>query len=435
MSPTPPSEVDPNREDPEQRRLIAENARLVALLADQDRIRGARLIRLLAAAARSGPARWIRRLVSERAPDAGVPFAWSWAQKAGADEIGLCTLEEGDPFFVQLLAQRPDALTVVHPNWRGVRSSAENLFDCRLFIDTLSEAEAVRLARGLADAQVDRVVFQGLPLTHGRLVRALARHSPKTRLFVIWHGNFMQLGESADWHGLQTVLDWARQGVVERVGFVKQGMAEVFARQGIPTGYLLNYVRRIPDGPSTPMEGGPHLGLWAVEPIWRKLPYTMIAGAALVPGATLWAAGQNRRAAEVAALVGVPYRQLSTGPVPQAEMPSALGRMHVNLYVTLSECAPMLPLESLAAGVPCLVGPNTTYFEDFPELSRHLVVAMPDDAGQLAKKTIEAMNHRSAILAAYNNAMSSWQSKALVLQNKLLSISGLEKLNHSKIMP
>lgn len=422
MSPLPRPEVDPNPEDSDHRRLIAENTRLVALLAEQDQIRGARLIRLLAAAGRSGPVRWIRRLVSARAPDAGAPFAWSWAQTAGADETGLCTLADDDPFFGKLLAQRPDAVTVVHPNWRGVRSSAENLFDCRLYIDTLSESEAVRLAQGLAEAHVTRVVFQGMPLTHGRLVRALARYSPKTRLFVIWHGNFMQLGESADWHGLQTVLDWARQGVVERVGFVKQGMAEVFARQGIPTGYLLNYVRRIPDGPSTPMEDGPHLGLWAVEPIWRKLPYTMIAAAALVPGATLWAAGQNRRAEEVAALVGVPYRRLADGPLPQSEMPAALARMHVNLYVTLSECAPMLPLESLAAGVPCLVGPSSTFFDDAPALRTHLVVSCPDDTTQLAGHVQSTLEYRIDIIRTYTGLASRWARESRSLRHSFLGV-------------
>ncbi|HRK69708.1 MAG TPA: hypothetical protein PKY73_19350 [Hyphomonas sp.] len=238
-------------------------------------------------------------------------------------------------------------------------------------------------------------------MTYERLVSALRRHSPTTRLFVVWHGNFMQLGERDNWHGLRMVLNWAKEGVIERVGFVKQGMAEVFSRQGVPTGYLLNYVRRIPDGPSEPMQGGPHLGLWAVEPIWRKLPYTMIAAAALMPGAMLWAAGQNRRAEEVAALVGVPYQRLVDGPVAQTQMPRALARMHVNLYVTLSECAPMLPLESLSAGVPCLVGPSTQYFADEPVLRNNLTVNVPDDARAIGASLSNALDNRPQIIETY----------------------------------
>ena len=251
--------------------LQAENERLRAILADQQNLRGSRLVGVLAAASRSVAGRWLKRLVTRGPSQQGAPFAWSWSQENGPDREGLCDLSEASPFFSLVAERGRDVVTVVHPNWRGVRSSAENLFDGRLYIDAIGDAQAALLAQRLHDARVERVVFHGLPMTHERLVRALRRFSPETRLFVIWHGNFMQLDESTDWHGLRTIIDWAREGVIERLGFVKQGMAEVFARQGIPTGFIQNYVRHLPAGPSTPMDGGPHLGLWAVEPIWRKL--------------------------------------------------------------------------------------------------------------------------------------------------------------------
>lgn len=411
---SPDHAVSPKRPDPddvERTLLIAENERLRAILADQQNLRGSRLVGVLAAASRSVAGRWLKRLVTRGPSQQGAPFAWSWSQENGPDREGLCDLSEASPFFSLVAERGRDVVTVVHPNWRGVRSSAENLFDGRLYIDAIGDAQAALLAQRLHDARVERVVFHGLPMTHERLVRALRRFSPETRLFVIWHGNFMQLDESTDWHGLRTIIDWAREGVIERLGFVKQGMAEVFARQGIPTGFIQNYVRHLPAGPSTPMDGGPHLGLWAVEPIWRKLPYTMIAAAALVPGATLWAAGQNKRAAEVARLVDVPYRPLADGPLPQAEMPAALSRMHVNLYVTLSECAPMLPLESLAAGVPCLVGPTVTYFDDEPELRASLLVRNPDDARLMASQVQDVLSKRASIVESFRAVSGSFQTR------------------------
>lgn len=380
--------------------LLAENDRLRALLQDQLELRGSKWIRMLAAARRTGALRWLRRLANRGDGHEGQ-WAWSWARADGPDFTGVCDLHEQDAFFERLANERPEAIAIVNPHWRGVRSSADNLFDCRLYIDRLNEAAAIRLAQRLADAHVANVVLHGLPLTHDRIVRALHRYSPATRLFVVWHGNFMQLGESDDWHGLRAVLEWARADVIEKVGFIKPGMAEVFARRGLHTMHLLNYVRRTPNAPSLPMENGPHLGLWAVEPIWRKLPYTMIAASALVPGATLWAAGQNKRTAELADLVGVRYRTLTDGPLPQAEMPVALAQMHINLYVTLSECAPMLPLESLAAGVPCLVGPSAQYFDDEPILRNSLMVAAPDDAQAIHAALAHALDNRPRIIDTY----------------------------------
>ena len=35
----------------------------------------------------------------------------------------------------------------------------------------------------------------------------------------------------------------------------------------------------------------------------------------------------------------------------------------MNLYVTFSECAPMLPIESFEVDVPCILGNNNHYFK------------------------------------------------------------------------
>ena len=63
--------------------------------------------------------------------------------------------------------------------------------------------------------------------------------------------------------------------------------------------------------------------------------------------------------------------------------------MDLNLYVTLSECSPMTPLESISLGVPCIVGPTTTFFDDSPLLRSTLVVPSPEDVGSI-KATVDA---------------------------------------------
>jgi hypothetical protein len=64
--------------------------------------------------------------------------------------------------------------------------------------------------------------------------------------------------------------------------------------------------------------------------------------------------------------------------------------MDINLYVTLSECSPMLPLESISMGVPVLVGPTTTFFDSDPFLRQRLVAASPEDMGCI-RRTVEAL--------------------------------------------
>jgi glycosyltransferase involved in cell wall biosynthesis len=234
----------------------------------------------------------------------------------------------------------------------------------------------------------------------------------------VWLSNFMQLDEPAEWRGLNDLLDWSLAGEIDKIGFIKRGMAEVFRRRHAPAETLLAYVRQIPTMPSLPRSGGPHLGIWAVEPIWRKLPYAMIAAASLIPNAQIWAVGQSTRASQLAELVNAPFRQISESPIPVEDMPAALAGMHLNLYVTLSECAPMLPLESLAAGTPCLVGPSAPYFDDFPRLYEQIVVTSPDDSAQLFQRIEAALERRADIIQTYSQFAHSYNREAKTQLNR-----------------
>ena len=67
------------------------------------------------------------------------------------------------------------------------------------------------------------------------------------------------------------------------------------------------------------------------------------------------------------------------------ELLKRLSQTTVNMYVTYSECAPMLPLESFEMGVPCIIGNNCHYFEG-SELEEYLVVNNEEDPEEIAEK-------------------------------------------------
>ncbi len=172
------------------------------------------------------------------------------------------------------------------------------------------------------------------------------------------------------------------------------------AAAGIRTGFLMNRINKIPERPSIPMEIGPHIGIWAIEAIWRKAPYAMLAAAHMLPNARVYATGSNERARELARLLKLDVN-FFPAPIPQEQMDTWLGKMDLNLYVTMSECAPMLPLESLAAGAPCLFGPNSHYFEDNEYLHSRLVVPYPDSAFTISRYSEQALAERSQIVQSY----------------------------------
>ena len=72
----------------------------------------------------------------------------------------------------------------------------------------------------------------------------------------------------------------------------------------------------------------------------------------------------------------------------------------VNLYVTFSECAPMLPLESMELGVPCITGNNHHYFEG-SELEKYIVINDEADIEEIKNKIELCIENREKIIALY----------------------------------
>ena len=73
----------------------------------------------------------------------------------------------------------------------------------------------------------------------------------------------------------------------------------------------------------------------------------------------------------------------------------------INLYVTFSECAPMVSLDSFYVGVPCLTGNNHHYFKN-SELEQYLVVNNENNPLDIYKKIIYCNDNRKKVLKLYD---------------------------------
>ena len=60
--------------------------------------------------------------------------------------------------------------------------------------------------------------------------------------------------------------------------------------------------------------------------------------------------------------------------------------MDINLYVTLSECHPMLALESIAAGTPCIISDVSNIY-DFDDNLRKLMIVRKHDLLDIINKS------------------------------------------------
>ncbi len=314
-------------------------------------------------------------------------------------------------------------LAVYPPGWTGIRNSTMALFDIHHPLpEKLDGSTRDRFLRLVEESRCESLVLSGGALDHLHLAREINERSPETKVRVLWHGSFLQVREDYAWRGLRLLTELANRNVIHAIGFVKEGMSEVFERLGLRAAFVLNYVDEIPVAPSKHAEGGPHLGMWVSNEGWRKPPYAMAAGVSRLPGANLHFNGDRKRLSEFARLVGLTIQPHGEGLFGREELGKWMRTMHLNLYVTLSECCPMLPLESLSVGTPCLIGPNSHLFRDDRYLFDRLVVPFPDSSDAIHSKCVQALEERDEIIDAYRAYAPGYNHRAKTSLKRFLDI-------------
>lgn len=294
-----------------------------------------------------------------------------------------------------------EPIALAHPEWLGIRSSATQMFDNLACIgDDLTPVLAEKIAALLVEKKPSAIVFHGFPYTYQYLVEALHRDARDIPLYAVWHGTFMQATEDYAWRSFRLVCALQRQGKIRRIGCVKRGQEEILRGNGVDAVFLLNAYRRVPVAASIVEDRPVKLGIWSISELRHKPPYEMLAAASLIEGAKVVGSVATPRMMDFCEEFGIEHDFVGK-MVAQPDMPRHLATCHLNLYVTLNECAPMLPLESFAVGVPCIMGPNTPYFADDAYLREKLVVNVPDDASEIAARIRGALVAREEIIAAY----------------------------------
>lgn len=316
-----------------------------------------------------------------------------------------------DRAFIDRFRKAGATHAAVHcPRWLGVSSSTNVLFEHCYSVPATPEVAPSELtpedidrhARVLAEAGVEHVIFSGGDEKHLELARRLRELKPGVTTDLLWHGSYVQMSEDYVWRIITQWIAAVRDGSVRSILTVKAGMEEYFRAIGVPSALLLNYVPGEPQSPPQIEGPGVHVGMWISGAVnSRKNPHAMLAALSMMPGAVLHAAGLDARSRDVIECFGISTAGVSDRPLPREQLLRAIRGTHLSMYVTFSECCPMLPLESMSVGVPCLVGPVSHLFEDNAFLRDRLVVPSPDRADVIAQYAIRAVAEREAIMAEW----------------------------------
>ncbi|GGD67655.1 glycosyltransferase [Croceicoccus mobilis] len=268
-------------------------------------------------------------------------------------------------------------VSVCHPNWQGVRSASEGQGGDMLYLPDMTARGVAKAADLILEAGYTHVAFNGFWIGYDWLARRLKSQRPSIRLFGIWHGSFAQVTETFEGaDDLKRVTDLAREGVLDRIGFVKNGMEKVFRYFGTPADLVLN---RVPLQEHAVKEWDENaIALIPSGPNIRKNCHTQIIAALM-----------SECFAEIHVIEDeLEYLYLDERQrqrlhyckgLSRAEIFELMARSTLAFNVTLSECAPMVVLEGIAFGTPCLSGNNHGIYDSNETLRSMLLVNREDD--------------------------------------------------------
>ena len=296
-----------------------------------------------------------------------------------------------------------DYIVMHNPDWLGITSATIELFDsnrvpCGEFFRKKDIKEFGDL---ILSHNITQVIFSAMCIGWKDLAYYLKKKNPNIVIKCFWHGSISQVSEPYGWERNLELIDMCKDGTLKVFGICKESLISFYENIGIKTCFIRNNVilkesikHRNPDKLV--------IGLYAAKKDdWRKNLFGQIAAVSLLKDATIDIIPMDYEAATFASNLGLKVTGIDK-PLPRDELLKRMSENSLNLYVTFSECAPMLPLESFEAGVICLTGNNHHYFMN-SELEKYLVVNNEESPVEIAEKIKLCLDNKDEVLKLYKS--------------------------------
>lgn len=324
-----------------------------------------------------------------------------------------------------LSEQKTNYVAICHPDWIGVKNATKYTFGNEILEvrEQYTEKEARMIAQEIIDAGKKLVIFNAFANGWEKIVLALKEINPKVKIKILIHGGNALLAEPYDWNVHNMMLDLYGKGKVDELGFVKKSLYEFYKAKGYNASFLMNDViieNKEQYMPISKSRDFIKIGLYASGDRWVKNTYNQISAISLIKNVKLDCVPINEKISTLARIYDVNLTGQNKN-IPKEELYKRMADNDINVYVTFTECAPLIPLESLELGTVCITGDNHHYFTG-TELEKYLVVNKEDDIMEIYNKINYALENRKKILELYKDWKKQYSEKAKESIKKFLEI-------------
>ncbi|MDD2376441.1 MAG: hypothetical protein PHD15_03595 [Clostridia bacterium] len=316
-----------------------------------------------------------------------------------------------------------DYIILHNPRWLGVTSATKELFENLVPLQEIyNKNDAKKIAEKIVSCSIKQVIFSAFCFGWEDLARELKSINGGIKIKVFWHGSNSQVIDEINWKTNTIVILLHKKGIIDVFATCKESILNFYKSQGYKTAFIMNTVR-LPENQNN--ENGNinsnktdkneiKIGLYAAGLDWRKNMYNQLAAISLIKNSIADLIPLSYEAKVFARKHNLKIDGLEKG-IKREELLKRIALNDINLYVTFSECAPMLPIESMEVGVVCLTGDNNHYFKN-TELEKYLIVNREDDIINISEKIKYALDNKEKIMTLYKE----WKK-----QNDILSLQSV----------
>ncbi len=305
-------------------------------------------------------------------------------------------------------------------NWLGVTSATKELFDNLVDCGELYRKEDIkRIGNAILESNIKQVIFSSFALGWKDLSIYLKNNNKGIKLKTYWHGSHSQVSDEYGWKRNKEIIKLHNKKIIDVMATCKESLLNFYKKEGYSAYFLTNKVT-LEKKKNIKKTSKLVIGLYAAKcDDWRKNMFSQMAAISLIDGAVIDMVPLNETAIEFAKILNIKI-QGTTDPLPREKLIDRMSKNSLNLYVTYSECAPMLPLESMENGVVCITGNNHHYFKG-TKLEKYVVVNNEEDVLEIKNKIETALTNSTKIIKMYNNFSDNNEKNAEKMTKSFLS--------------
>lgn len=289
-------------------------------------------------------------------------------------------------------------------DWLGTSYATKETFSNTIGIKELYYDDIINYyAEKICEKNLNMVVFSAFDITWFKLVEQIKKINPNQKVKVVWHGSNAVNTEDFDWKVLKQLLDFNKSELIDSIAFVKKSMYDFYKEKGYKCEFLMNTIKidNVNDYISSKDKSDNlvRIGVYASGDRWVKNFYNQLSAASMIKNHLIDCIPKSDKTAEFAKYIDANVNGINK-PIPRNELLKRIATNDINIYVTFVECAPLLPLESMELGVPCITSNNHHYWEG-TELEEYLVVNAPDNIIEIKNKIEYALKNKDKIMKLY----------------------------------